>query len=256
MAISVIIPTYKEPEYLDLCIHSILSGQINNKNEVIVVVDGTYDINKHILEKYKSKIKPVIFDENYGLSKATNYGVYNSSYEPVLIVNDDNIFPKDWDSILLQDFTHNTVLSPNQIEPYHSMFKQFIQYDFGKTHDSFKYDYFAENEPSFRLNKITTEGSTLPFLIHKKNYLKLGGWDETYPSGHVVDWEFFLKCNLADLKLNRSYKCNFYHFVSIGTKSPEQIENTQKNEIAGFEYFKYKWGTYPKHDKTTNLKTT
>ena len=35
--ISVIIPTYKEPEYLDLCIESILSGQ-KYKNEIVVVV--------------------------------------------------------------------------------------------------------------------------------------------------------------------------------------------------------------------------
>ena len=49
--ISVIIPTYKSPEVLDLCIKSALQGQFT-KNEIIVVVDGTYDINKIVLEKY------------------------------------------------------------------------------------------------------------------------------------------------------------------------------------------------------------
>ena len=42
--ISVIIPTYKEPEYLDLCLKSCIEGQVNN-NEIIVVVDGFYDVN-------------------------------------------------------------------------------------------------------------------------------------------------------------------------------------------------------------------
>ena len=48
---SVIIPTYKEPEYLDLCLKSAFEGQVNN-NEIIVVVDGFYELNKPILDKY------------------------------------------------------------------------------------------------------------------------------------------------------------------------------------------------------------
>jgi glycosyltransferase involved in cell wall biosynthesis len=41
--ISVIIPTYKEPDVLDLCLRSAIEGQ-QNKNQIIVVVDGFYDI--------------------------------------------------------------------------------------------------------------------------------------------------------------------------------------------------------------------
>ena len=37
--ISVIIPTYKAPEALDLCLESAINGQ-QNKNQLIVVVDG------------------------------------------------------------------------------------------------------------------------------------------------------------------------------------------------------------------------
>ena len=53
--ISTVITTYKEPEALDLCLQSAIEGQANN-NEIIVVVDGFYDINKEVLEKYKDKI--------------------------------------------------------------------------------------------------------------------------------------------------------------------------------------------------------
>jgi glycosyltransferase involved in cell wall biosynthesis len=53
--ISVIIPTYREPEVLDLCLKSCIEGQ-TNKNEIIVVVDGFYDLNKEVLEKWKNDI--------------------------------------------------------------------------------------------------------------------------------------------------------------------------------------------------------
>ena len=43
--ISVIIPTYKSPEMLDLCLESAIEGQ-SEKNQIIVVVDGYYDLNK------------------------------------------------------------------------------------------------------------------------------------------------------------------------------------------------------------------
>ena len=52
--ISIIIPTYKSPEYLDLCLESAIVGQDDN-NQIIVVVDGYYNLNKEVLEKWKVK---------------------------------------------------------------------------------------------------------------------------------------------------------------------------------------------------------
>ena len=43
--ISVIIPTYKEPQALDICLQSAIDNQKHN-NQIIVVVDGFYDINR------------------------------------------------------------------------------------------------------------------------------------------------------------------------------------------------------------------
>ena len=54
--ISVIIPTYKSPEYLDLCLESAIKGQDDDQNQIIVVVDGHYDLNKTVLEKWKDDI--------------------------------------------------------------------------------------------------------------------------------------------------------------------------------------------------------
>jgi len=255
MNISVIIPTYKEPEYLDLCIQSALEGQVGD-NQILVMVDGFKDINMPVINKYGNKICPIIFDTNYGQTTCTNQGVYLAAHDYILLVNDDNVFPKDWDFHLLYNFDKNTdVITPNQIEPYPSMFKQFITHDFGRSASTFNLKEFQEKEFKMRNSIVDDTGSTLPVFMSKINFLKVGGWDERYPSGNVVDWDFFLKCNLCGLKMKRTYKCNFYHFVSIGTRSPEQVEETKKNEASGFEYFKYKWGSYPKHDPTTNLKS-
>ena len=94
--ISVIIPTYKSPEMLDLCLKSAITGQ-TEKNQIIVVVDGFYDLNSHVLEKWEDNIDILNLEENVGLCRGTNLGVYNAQNENILIVNDDNVFPHQWD---------------------------------------------------------------------------------------------------------------------------------------------------------------
>ena len=71
--ISVIIPTYKSPQALDLCLRSAIEGQLN-KNQIIVVVDGFYDLNKEVLEKWKDHIEILNLEENVGLCRGTNLG--------------------------------------------------------------------------------------------------------------------------------------------------------------------------------------
>jgi glycosyltransferase involved in cell wall biosynthesis len=251
--ISVIIPTYKEPEVLDLCLRSAIEGQHNN-NEIIVVVDGFYDINKEVLEKYKDKINILDLEENQGLCRATNLGVYNASNELILIVNDDNIFPINWDEQLERVYQPNSVLTPNQIEPIPSMFRQFHIKDLGRDPNKFNLEAFWKYEMEIHENKIEETGSTLPFLINKNDYLRVGGWDESYPGAWVVDWEFFMKCEMNGMKMLRTYNCHFYHFVSLGTKTPERIADSQIKEQECHEYFYYKWGTYAKHNSINNSK--
>lgn len=252
--ISVIIPTYKEPEVLDLCLKSCIEGQ-TNKNEIIVVVDGFYDINKDVLDKYKDNISVLNLEQNQGLSRATNLGVYNASNKLILIVNDDNVFPVDWDTRLESQYKPGHVFSPNQIEPYPSMFKQFIIEDFGRTPEEFRLEDFRVFEVRQSKETRSFTGSTLPIFMAKRDYMKVGGWDETYPGHWVVDWEFFMKCKMVGLDMVRLHNVCFYHFVSIGTRTPEMMHESQIKEQMCHEYFKYKWGNYATHDPETNEKS-
>jgi GT2 family glycosyltransferase len=250
--ISVIIPTYQSPKVLDLCLKSVVEGQAN-KNQIIVVVDGFYDINKDVLEKYAESIDILNLEDNVGLCRATNLGVYNAKYELILIVNDDNVFPQNWDKNLLKDYIPNAVISPNQIEPTPSMFSQFHIKDLGKSVDEFDLKRFQEYEKA--LNDVTYEkkveetGSTLPIFMSKVNYLKVGGWDENYQDGMVADCDFFLKCRLNGMRMLRTYNCHFYHFASVSVNG----EKRMLAEQAGHEYFKYKWGNYMKRDINNNI---
>jgi GT2 family glycosyltransferase len=252
--ISVISPTYKEPEVLDVCLRSAIIGQRHN-NQIIVVVDGFYEVNREVLEKYKQDIQVLILEENAGLSRATNLGVYNAEFDYILIVNDDNVFPEAWDQELLEQHKPGSVLAPNQIEPIPSMFKQFHINNLGRDPKTFNINDFWEYEYTVIDNRIEESGSTLPIFMSKTDYLRVGGWDESYPGAWVVDWDFFLKCELSGMKMLRTYACHFYHFVSVGTEAtPEEKQSKVIKEQACHEYFKYKWGQYSKHNPITNSK--
>jgi len=248
--ISVIIPTYQSPEALDLCLQSAINGQIN-KNEIIVVVDGFYDFNKEVLEKWKESIKILNLPHNMGLCYSTNIGVYYSTNEKILIVNDDNVFPKKWDEKLNSIYQENAVISPNQIEPYPSIFRQFHIKDLGRSINTFNLEKYWEYEEKLSRNKQDSFGSTLPIFMSKIKYWTVGGWDINYPSGLVADWDFFLKCDMINMSMIRTYNCHFYHFVSF---SINQKSDRQEKENIAHNYGYQKWGSLIQHNNITNKK--
>jgi glycosyltransferase involved in cell wall biosynthesis len=261
--ITVIIPTYKTTHALDLCLKSAIEGQ-QNENQIIVVVDGHYDLNEEVLKKYSKHIDVLNLEQNVGACKALNLGVYNAQYDKVLIVNDDNVFPRFWDTTLEEDWSECTkqypngfVLTPNQVEPFPSMFKQFIIEDLGRDPNTFDLEKFWLFDYHYASgDKIEENGSTFPILINKYDYLKVGGFAEDYPSqaGFVTDWEFFMKCQLSGLKMLRTWNCHFYHFVALSNKSPEQINQSKQEETSCHQYAKYKWGSYIHSHPETNQK--
>lgn len=265
--ISIIIPSFKNPKYLDLCLKSIIDNQ-EEKNEIIVVLDGYPELSRDVIKRYKDDISVLEFPENRGMSTAINFGVYNATNEYILVVSEDNVFCKGWDKILhastlnQQIFSDvNHVLTINQIEPVGpSIYNIHIQ-DYGKNLEEFDLDKFLMEEPNFRKTGWTDDGSTFPFYMSKKNFLRVGGFDIDYPSPFVVDWDFFLKCELNDIIPHRIHELNFYHFVSKSTKrrdgyleNPGEVLEYFEGEKKGAEYFEYKWGFQPQRDKNNKCK--
>jgi len=63
--ISLIIPTYRNPECLDICLKSAIENQ-KNKNQIIVAIDGFIEESQHIIDKYKTYNKQAnIYNNTY-----------------------------------------------------------------------------------------------------------------------------------------------------------------------------------------------
>ena len=113
--ISLIIPSYRNAEYLDICLQSAIEQQ-ENKNEIIVAIDGFIKESQHVLDKYKNDIKVLDLGENQGMQTALNLAVMNANNEKIFIINDDNVLCSGWDTAIESNLNKNSVLTLNQIE--------------------------------------------------------------------------------------------------------------------------------------------
>jgi len=253
--ISVVIPSYKNPEYLELCLESAFHYQ-QKKNEIIVVIDGFTDMYEQLYLDYPyPQVHWVRVIENQGLPMATNLGVMEATNENILIVNEDNVFPIGWDADLESlRGGDERVYAVQQVEPTDSIFK-FLKCDCGsnpKNFDMAKFQTFVLHNQS---KELTDDAYHLPIYMSKKLFMSVGGWDVTYSSPFVVDLDFFLKLeligSLAFIKVN---SCPFYHFGSRSTKKRQdanEIQNWESGERYAAEQFKLKWGIYPQREALT-----
>ena len=242
--ISLIIPTYRNPEYLDICLRSAIENQ-KNKNEIIVSVDGFIEESQHILEKYVDHIQILDLGQNQGMQSALNLAVMNASNECVVIINDDNVLCKRWDVEIETQFREGSVFTINQIEPIGPGIFNFPVKDFGKTPKEFKYKEFLEYELTIRKETLTSDGGIFPFVISKKDYMIVGGFDTIYQSPFICDWDFFLKLDLNGIEFFKINNLHFYHFGSVATKKGKEGNKFRESESPAAQLFMYKWGMAP-----------
>ncbi len=243
--ISIIIPTYRNPEHLDICLFSAINQQFY-KNEIIVAVDGFIEESQEVLDRYKDNISVLDLGQNQGMQMALNLGVMNATNEILFIVNDDNVFGKDFDKNIVDLSDESIVLTLNQIEPTGPGIFHFPVNNLGLNPKEFEYDRFIEYEQSISNDEVTLDGGIFPFSIYKKHYMSVGGFDTMYQSPFICDWDFFLKLDLIGLNFFRTHKSHLYHFGSSATKNGKEGNKFRATENPAAQMFKYKWGIDPK----------
>lgn len=245
--ISAIIPSYRNPAYLDLCLRSATEGRKDSSTEIIVILDGFANESMPIVEKYEN-ISVIPLQKNYGMQNAINLGVMNATNPFVFVVNDDNVFPSSWDTRIPVD-TYD-VVTVNQVEAVPSIFN-FVTYDLGRTAQSFRYNDWLKYELTIvddMADHATSDGRVFPFVISKRWFMTVGGFDTFYNSPFWCDVDFWLKLELTNqLKFSRWHGCHLYHFGSIATKNrgDAEAEVFRRSEGDAAQQFIYKWGYLP-----------
>lgn len=258
--ISAIIPTYRNPAYLDLCLKSATENRKDGHTEIIVVIDGFPEESMPVVEKYND-ISVIPLQNNMGMQYALNIGVMNAQNKWIFIENDDNVFCPQWDVRFQEaiEYWHmggtsfetptadNMCIMINQVEPVASIF-DFVIRDFGRSAEAFDYDGWVQWEPTIAVQSDSPNGRLFPFLLTKKWYMAVGGFDTFYKSPFWCDVDFFTKLELTEqISFARWHGCHLYHFGSIATKNrvDAEAEIFRRTEGPAAQAYHYKWGWLP-----------
>jgi len=235
---SILIPSFNNVKYLQLCIYSIKKNS-KYTHQIIIHVnigdDGTIEyLNKNNIEYTHT-------DYNSGICEGINTAAKLTKFQYILYAHDDFYFCPNWDEILLNEINligHNNFYLSGTM-----MHSGQIPFECGDNIENFDEQKFLSNYK--KNNYFDFQGSTwAPTLVHKDIWNLAGGFSEEFFPGTGSDPDFNMKLWNKGIRIFKGIN-NFkvYHFGSIVLrKKINQIKKDAKYGSKGSKIFLLKWG--------------
>jgi glycosyltransferase involved in cell wall biosynthesis len=199
--VSIIIPCYKQAQYLEEALQSVLE-QTYMDWECIIVNDGSPDHTDEIAQKWVAKDTrfKYVFQENGGLSSARNAGISVAAGEFILPLDADDKIGQDYLKLALQAFQEDDSLKVVYCKA-----------------EKFGEESGTWNLPPFAIVEIARYNSIFCSAVFKRfEWQRVGGYDSNMIYG-LEDWEFWI----AILKEGGNVKCidyiGFYYRITAGS---------------------------------------
>jgi len=239
---SILIPTFNNIKYLELCINSITKNSKYN-HQIIAHVNIGDDGTIEYLDK--TNIEYTYTKYNSGICEGINKAAKLAKHDYLLYAHDDFYFTPNWDEVLeneLKKIGHNnfylsgTMMNEGQIKFY-----------CGDGPHNFNEKKFLDNYENH--NHYDFQGSTwAPSLVHRDLWNKVGGLSEEYFPGSGSDPDFNMKLwNLGVRLFKGMGQCRVYHFSSVSLR--------KKAWNNGAKTFLLKWGITIKFFKKHYLRS-
>jgi GT2 family glycosyltransferase len=234
---SILIPTYKNFEYLKICIKSLKKNSTYN-NQIIVHINTEDPETERFLSDCKITFTKSV--NNYGMPKSLNTASMFANQKYIVISHDDFYYCPNWDEYLM-----NAIREGNsQFFLYTGLMigpKQPVECNYGETYKNFNETSLIKNYNTFPHYDFT--GSTKhPAVLKKELWDRVGGWsEEFYPTGGD-DTDFLVKLwNIGVRDFKGVHKSRVYHFGSITTRKKIESKNNYLGSKANTIFLK-KWG--------------
>ena len=251
------IPSKSNLRYLKTCIPSIRENSYRKDHNIIIFVDSDEDGTIEWLEQVKDQynltyyINPKLGESLFGIGKAYDYCIEQSTTDVFMIFHADMMLGKDADLKAFKQLKPKTVVCSTRIEPpIHPNGGEKILLDFGIWPEEFKKEEFNKYVDS-QLEEIKiTNGIFAPWMMYKKEYLKLGGHDPILKSCRE-DSDIFSRMKLAGFEFIQPWNSLVYHLTGRGAGSfdgdSKRHEAWKKEMNNSTLEFIRKWGSNVKH---------
>lgn len=253
------IPSKSNLRYLKTCIPSIRKNAFRKDHEITVFVDSDNDGTVKWLSENADKynvtyyVNPKLGKELFGIGKAYDYCIEQSTTDIFMIFHADMMLGKDADLKAWEHLAEKTVVCSTRIEPpLHPNGGEKILIDFGIWPEEFKEEAFnAFVEREMQTSKVT-EGIFAPWMMYKKDFEKLGGHDPILKSARE-DSDIFNRMMLAGFTFKQPWSSLVYHLTGrggqfqhgkVGEAKDEEWQTLMNNSTREFIR---KWGSTVKH---------
>ena len=239
---SIIIPTYKNFNYLILAIKSINKNSSYN-NEIIIHINGNDFKTENYLKK--NKIKYTKSFKNIGLCSGVNLASKKSSTNYIVYAHDDMYFLPKWDYYLYKEIIKNKsklfYFSATQISNIPDSggkdLANHIHFNAGNDIKSFNEKKLLKNFNKLKFYDL--QGSHwAPHVIHKDIWNRVGGFSKEFDPGFGSDPDLNMKLWKIGVRVFKGInKSRIYHFGSLTTRKNKKITPND-----GAKTFLLKWG--------------
>jgi GT2 family glycosyltransferase len=232
---SIVIPSWNNLAYLQLCVESIEKHSTINHEILIHLNDGS----DGSLDWVKSRgIKYTQTTKNVGVCLAVNHLVAQAKHDWVLYMNDDMVAAPGWDTAFIAAInsakTDLTLFFGTLIQPENGGNEIIIKQNFGESPSNFDEAGFLQNYLADDRGDMEGAASQ-PTLVHKKWWTMVGGYSLEFSPGMSSDDDLLMKFWVAGCRNFRTVGASrFYHFGSMSTG---RITHNQ-----GGRMFVMKWG--------------
>jgi GT2 family glycosyltransferase len=251
--------------YLKHAISYIKDNCFNKNHEILVFIDSDNDGTEEWCRLNEINYIKNPNQELYGIGRAYNLLVENTTTEFVVIYHADMIAGENMDVNLYKNWKPKSVISATRIEPpLHPSDPAKIVENFGLWPEKDIQDGFEEErfnsfieDSLVKFEDKTTNGIFAPWLIHKDDFNAVGGHDLIMKS-HSEDRDLFNRFLLNGYNIIQSWDALVYHLTCRGGQFEHanstkdlQTKSEDWNKLAETQTREFirKWSTPPLYNE-------
>jgi len=185
--VSVIIPTFNRPEFLQQAVFSVLK-QSYTDFEVIIVNDGGKDVGDMLESIKDNRISYIIHTRNQGLSRARNTGIEHANGRYIAFLDDDDIYYPNHLKIMVESLKN----SPYAFA-YSDSIKNYEWYDKNYNKRIYKEIYFSPDYHPIRI--MLDNVAPVNAFVLKKEIINDSFLFDTELKSHE-DWDQWIRLSI------------------------------------------------------------
>lgn len=210
--VSVIIPCYKQVQYLDECLQSVIDQTYQNW-ECIIINDGCNDNTEEVAKQWINKDSrfKYLYKENEGVSQARNAGIRIAKGEYILPLDADDKISTEY-----IEFAINTFIEDQSLKVVYCLAEK-----------------FGDEEGFWNLKEYSLKDLCIKNMIfcsgiyRKSDWERIGGYDVNMDLG-LEDWEFWISLLKKGGSVKRLNLIGFYYRIKNISRNSEINLETER----------------------------